>query len=425
MSAVWAGIGWEVEVAAAVLSGVTIGRWDQARWDSEATWSHTDTSLGDWLDVTCDAVVPWVINSGSSEDDGVVTRWEAASLQLTLIGPDRRYDPWSGPYAGLLGPMLPVRVRARPIGDTAWRPVFTGFVNDDGFTYDPQRGAAALVATDSTVILARADTPERTPQGQGETAADRVGRILDNGYWPAAARDITGPGVAVKSTTLADAAWTQLLQVADTDLALMWVNRAGSLAYRSQARVGSLPADQLAARLMLCAPEPVPPGPPVRLAVEYQGTQPTIVRNRVSVSRQVNEGAPEASTVTVDVPGSIARYGPRSYTRTDLIHVDDSWSKRVANAIAITGAFPSHAPALATLSSRADPAVTDLLLTIEPDDLVEVTDMESGRWVCGAAGWSVTMHPDEVAGDVYLTDMTKWQAAGWDSSKWDTDKWGF
>src|SRR4029077_11094390 len=55
VTAIWSAIGWEVEVAAAIMSGATIGRWDQSRWDSAAAWSHTDTSLGDWLDITCDA----------------------------------------------------------------------------------------------------------------------------------------------------------------------------------------------------------------------------------------------------------------------------------------------------------------------------------------------------------------------------------
>jgi hypothetical protein len=251
------GPGVDVEVCLGIAAIDPAGVWDQSTWDYN-TWTHTDTPLGDWSDVTCDVLAPLTLGAGSSPD-GVVTRWEAATCAFTLAGSD--WDPRSGPYTGLLGPALPVRVRWRPTGadDTAWATTFQGQTSDDGFTYDPKTARAALSATDGTAILAAFNGPEQSPQGAGETAAQRVARIADEAGWPADRRDITPGGVAVQATTLADAAWTMLLAVADTDLALLWINRAGELAYRPE---GKVTPSHTPVAVIGCG---VPPAPPPNL----------------------------------------------------------------------------------------------------------------------------------------------------------------
>jgi hypothetical protein len=251
------GPGVDVEVCLGIAAIDPAGVWDQATWDYN-TWTHTDTPLGDWSDVTCDVLAPLTLGAGSSPD-GVVTRWEAATCAFTLAGSD--WDPRSGPYTGLLGPALPVRVRWRPTGadDTAWATTFQGQTSDDGFTYDPKSRQAAVSATDGTAILAAFNGPEQSPQGAGETAAQRVARIADEAGWPADRRDITPGGVAVQATTLADAAWTMLLAVADTDLALLWINRAGELAYRPE---GKVTPSHTPVAVIGCG---VPPAPPPNL----------------------------------------------------------------------------------------------------------------------------------------------------------------
>lgn len=391
------------------------GRWDEAGWDANV-WAESDTTLGDWVDVTCQTGTGMRMTAGANESDGVVTRWEAATLQATLGGPE--WDPAEGPYAGVLGPGVQARVRWRTPGAAEWVTAFDGFTNEDGFQYDG-KGRAQIACTDATGIIAGYDGLEQLPQGAGETAAQRVARIADAAEWPADRRDITPGGVTVKSTTLAENAWTMLLQVADTDLALLWVDRAGRLAYRPQARI--IPARDMAAQI--CGnPDQQEPG--CICPVEIVGQQPTIARNIVSISRQADEGTPPA-TVTVRDDESVARFKPRTYQRTDLIHQSDAWSRVVAEAILTSSAWPSNSPRYMTLDSRADQAAAALLLTLEPSRMVLIKGWRGKNWACEPVGWDVGIYPNRIDGVVNLIDVTQWWGSEWDFAVWDTDRWGY
>jgi hypothetical protein len=403
-------LGIELEVALGIGTIEPGGVWDEGEWDLN-TWQQPDTSMGDWTDVTDRTVSPISTGAGSSAD-GVVTRWEAATCALDLIG--AQWDPRSGPYARLLGPGLPVRVRWRPIGDTEWLVAFIGAADDDGFSYDPKTQRAHVAATDGTRIFAGFDGIEQPPTGAGDTAGQRVVRIADMVGWPDDRRDIDPGGVALKATTLADAAWTMLLAVADTDLALLWVNRAGSLAFRSQAK--TRPSSTIIATVG-CAPGDIAP---VNI-VDQQSTQ---LRNIVSVSREALDDSDSAVTVTVRDEPSVARFLAHSYERTDLQHTDDAWTPIVADAILQNFAWPSTAPAQVELSSRADPAATALLLGLEPSQSIFVDD-GGGRWQCEPAGWSVTIGRSEVSGSIDLLDVTMWAGSSWDDGTWDDGVWGF
>lgn len=270
----WGGL---VEVCIAVGREFPAGEWDTSAWD-EAEWEQTDTELGDWLDVTCDTIDGITLSAGSSRDDGVVTRWEAASVILSLLG--ENYDPRAGPWAGLLGPALPVRIRWRPLVATAladsampgaageWTVVFVGSVSDEGYRWDPATGIATLQCTDRTVNLATFDEePSEPPVGAGDTAAGRIIRLADLGRWPSDERDITAGGVALRASNLDGTLWAQMLNVADSDVGLLWITRAGKLAYRPQGRISQ--GVPIQARLVACPddelPSPPPPVAPVNL----------------------------------------------------------------------------------------------------------------------------------------------------------------
>lgn len=412
----------DIEVSLGVGSIYPGGVWDSATWDYN-TWQQPDTSLGTWTDVTC-----YVINddglrlaAGSTSTDGVVTRWEAQTCSFTLIG-----DQWNprGPYSGLLGPGLPVRVRWKLSSQDAthWVVCFTGYVDDTGFTYDPKTFRAQIAATDATRIFAAFNGIQQSPIGQGETAAQRVTRIADLMNWPAAQRDITAGGVAVQATALADAAWSMLLAVADTDLALLWISRAGNLAFRPEGKVK--PSSTLSA-IIGCNVVNPPVGVPVIEPINIEGQQPTVTRNIVSVSRQAIAGDTPV-TVTVRDDESVSRYLGHTYERTDLIHMDDTWSTTVAQAVLMSSAWPTGAPEKVSLSSRADLAASALLLGLEPSLSIQVVDLLGNVWTCEPAGWDIMIKRDQIAGDITTLDVSVWLGSVWDGTHgWDTGKWGF
>jgi hypothetical protein len=418
MSALLPGPGLEVEVCLAVGESERGGTWDAGLWDYNV-WQQTDTSYGDWVDVTCSVVDGFTMTAGASSADGVVTRWEAATVAYELVG--EQFDPRSGPHAGVLGPAVGTRVRWRPVGAPDWITAFLGYIDNDGFTYDPKTERATVAATDGTRVFAGFDGLEQAAQGANETAAERVTRIADMVNWPAELRDVTAGGVALQPTTLAENAWTMLLAVADTDLALLWVNRAGALAYRPQGKV--IPSLMVNA-VITCDEAGVPDGVTAVRPVNVAGQQAHVLRNVVAVSRQSTDTDP-AVTVTLRDDASIARYQPATYQRTDLQHVDDAWSTDVAEALIMVGAWPTTCPDTATLDTRADLGAGPLLLGLEPNLSIAVEDTAGGRWQCEPAGWSVTVSKLAVYGDIQLLDVSPWFGAGWDSDGWELGKWGF
>lgn len=272
----WGGM---IEVALGIARVFPEGEWDVSSWDA-AEWSETDTSLGDWMDVTCDTLDGIRLAAGSSNVEGVVTRWEAATATLSLYGAD--YDPRIGQWADVLGPATPVRIRWRaldlardvalPRTEDPWHVVFLGSVADGGYRWDPTTMTATLQCTDRTVDLATFETPALAPPvGGGDTAAGRITRLADAARWPAGERDITTGGVTLQQTDLAGMAWEQMLAVADCDLALLWTRRDGFLAYRPQGRLAQgVPVN---ARLVACPDDETPPpvtAAPVNLLTSNQ-----------------------------------------------------------------------------------------------------------------------------------------------------------
>jgi hypothetical protein len=401
------------------------GVWDAGIWDF-ATWGQPDTELGDWVDVTCDVEDPFKLQAGASDADGVVTRWEAATCYFTLWG--ATWDPWAGPYAGIVGPGVGVRVLWRPTiandGDP-WEHAFRGSIAADGYEWHPSatHDSVQVSAVDATEILVAYEAVDGDLVGDGDIASARVARILDVAEWPDDAdhRDILTGGIENQPTNLGGVAWEQLLITADTDLGILWFNRAGTLCYRPTGRTGENVRD--AGALAVCAT------PGAHQVVTMGGAQPTDVKNIVTIGRadiptDPTTEAPPPTTVRAE--GSIARYRSRRYERTDLTHQDDAWSAIVAGAILGTSAFPAAAPRNVDLDSRMrDPTVPRLLLSVEPDQAFDVHDRIGQVWRETVTGWDVQVGIGHIEGTIVLNDITRWAAGHWDDSTWDTDHWGF
>ena len=301
-----------------------------------------------------------------------------------------------------------------------WTPAFTGFVATRGYAWDPGAQQASVACVDGTSVLVSSDRAPAPLQGAGETATARVSRLATAALWPGG-YDLTAGGTTVQGTTLAAPAWTELLQVADTDLALLWVNRAGVLAYRPRGRVGQ--GVRLGGRLVVCE------ATSGDVAVMTMGaTQPTATRNRVSVGRRKDDTIPGdvPAVVTLDDRESIARYQAHDFKRTDLWHVDDVWSTTLAQALIVGGAWPSPAPGQALLDSdTGNQLVAELLLSVEPDMSFEVLDDGGRAYREAVVGWDVQISNGNIEGVLHLEDITRWSHLGtWGTSTWGVGLWG-
>ena len=417
--------GLELLVELGIGRQVDIGVWDTGVW-GVAVWGETDTSLGDWVDVTCDVADPFQMGAGSSSSEGIVSRWEAATAALTLYGDE--YDPWNGPYAGILGPGVGVRIRWRAAGGSTWTTAFTGRVGAAGWTWTP-KGAGEPVAktevkaSDKTAILVGYDyAGTASAVGADETGSARVARLLNTAQWPAADRVITTGGVRMRPTKLKGKVWEQLLVVSDTDLALLWVDRAGKVRYIPSGRVGQ--GAQYVGKIVIC--------PAVGSDIQMVKLDAAVfgkIRNSVSLSHFKDDGAstdPPVTTVKDDA--SAARYGWTSLNRTDLTYSDleeSWWPSVVGNAILTSQAWPSPAPSSVALDTRVDTDAATLLLTLEPHHTFDLTDTGDRTWRACVMGWALDVGTKAISGSITVDDVGRWTGGRWDSAGWDRDRWGF
>lgn len=159
--------------------------------------------------------------------------------------------------------------------------------------------------------------------------------------------------------------------------------------------------------------------------VDYANTDPTVVRNVVTIARAadpaIDGDTPVAATDTD--AASVARYGPVTYSRDDLIHQQDSWSAVVAQAVLANAAQPAMHPQQAMLDIKTDPQVADLLLAAEIGDVLYVHD--TGQlFQCVVVGYSVDITRSSLTGSLVLSDVSMWTGGLWDSDQWDQGLWG-
>lgn len=188
-----------------------------------------------WTDVSS-YVLSVEITQGSQRFSGPTIRYEAGTARITLDNTDGRFDPTnlSGPYvsagATQVTPMRKVTVYA------TWNAVdyylFTGFA--DSWDVDWYGNTVVLTATDATKVLGNYNGPAQASQGAGEATGARVNRVLDNAGWSTADRLVATGDSTVQATTLASAAWDEILLTADSENGQVFVDGQGRVVFRNR-----------------------------------------------------------------------------------------------------------------------------------------------------------------------------------------------
>lgn len=348
-------------------------------------------------------------------------RFRPGVCTFTLYDPDGKYSPWrtaADPEAYIeIRPGIEVRVWIDDGGTIRER--FRGIVDSIGDAFpdpgDPHSHEVAFQAFDPLAVLAAFDGIELSPQGAGEYAGPRIGRVLANaGY--------TGPTVfdtgstSLQATTLAKNALDEIGMVTDTDLGAFYADRDGTLVYRDAAALVADPRYQnVQATFGEVEPEICYQDLKLANNVEH-------VRNDVSIS---NVGG---VAVRVADDASIARYRPRTYRRFDLIHETAGWSTQVATA---------HVDAFKNAAARIEGFTVDLVGLTAPQraavldlDLlwrVQVRRRAEGFQVVAdlqvqAIGedvspnsWTITLNTFSAA---TVFDVGRWNVDAWDSGLW-------
>ena len=315
-----------------------------------------------FIDIS-EALVELQWTGGTSSSDTVFPRWEAAQCRAVFKDPRLLLDPTNpgSPFRARLAPNTPVRIRAgiRPAPDepaTELVTVFAGYVDSwsPQWAAQPRERYTEMTATDGTRILANFNTDAlAAPVGAGETAAQRINRILNHALWPDEDRDITPGGIALQSTDHAQPAWTELLLTADSDMGFVWIEPGGNVKY--------LPGEVVRARLE----DPTPDfvfgcgGFDVLLSATPAFNTDGL-RNVVAASNGTS------SVVVADEP-SVFRYRASTYQRFDLKIQSGTELNLWAQRVVWLGSNPRRTISQILIDPMRDPDCLAALLL--PDQL--------------------------------------------------------
>lgn len=323
--------GVKVELGLAAQSGVFI--WDSSLLDGGDVWGDalgfTWTDVSAWTD---DRTVRAV--RGASADAGPFWRCDAGDAGFELDNHAGEWDPlneaspWVSGGVSQLRANVPVRVSVIA-GDTTV-PVFTGRTRDWPINNPKGIDSAVQVAVDDAVARLQAANLEAiTAVGAGDTAVERIGRILDRIGWDTNERDLQDSGTAkntMQATTMAQPAWTEMLLTADSDPGYLWINRFDHPVYRS---TRSMPA---AAAVTFSGTSDAD-DETYAMGEYYETAVPSLDVEKVyNVAKIARTGGIE-QTVQDAVSVQPGENGIRAYQRSDLICETDSMSRRVAQWI--------------------------------------------------------------------------------------------
>jgi hypothetical protein len=314
----------------------------------DPTYSQLDyATLGSpdapYVDVTCD-VRSIVYRWGATRTDGVLTRWEAASATVVLGNNDAQYDVGDDdtPLVPMVGLAIDARIVQPSVG--AWVPLFTGYVNAYSLLFDPHSldCTVTLAATDATALLAAYNAPQQSPIGEGDTASQRVARILNEAEWTGA-RDLQAGGRIMAATTLASDAWTELLLVNDTELGAVYIAPSGAATFRTRETVMGA---------IVSSAAPVATFGPGQLRYEdvVTATDDTLLRNIVDAARPggVQQNARDGA--------SVSKYLPHRWGRSDLVFDTDGDVQAWASLVLQTSSVPFSRVDALTVQPQTDPA---------------------------------------------------------------------
>ena len=327
---------------------------------SPATAPAVDAPLGDdlgfvWTDVTAYVLEGLTFRRGSTRSQGPFWRYEAGSASFDLDNVDGRFDPLnlSGPYvsAGVseIRPNLPVRISA-VIGSTT-ETLWVGVVDTLDLDYMSTTWSSVGVScVDGVAFLQAADFAEiSTPEGAGDSAAGRIIRILDHVGWPAAARDLDTVSMnTMQATTLASAAWTEILLTADSDVGYLWIDRTGQLVYRTRGAIAATPSLTFSSSATTAGKD---------------FTAIKITRDVGQVYNSVSLARANGTAVSVEDTDAQATIGQvRGFSRSDLVCETDDQVGDIASWI--VGVFADMVTRVEEIT-LAPPADTALMATGE------------------------------------------------------------
>lgn len=281
-------------------------------------------SLADpWQAITCQVFgAGW--NRGSDSDRGVFALPEAGEASVFLVDPDRDLDPANaaGVFFGAIDVGVPFRI------SLAGAVAFTGRIETIHHELVPSNGIplARINAVDPIAKLASVQADWTALPAESSSA--RITRILDAAE--VTLRDVQTGGVQLQVHAAEQTdAWSLIVGVVQDELGAVEIRPDGTLVFRirSTTWASSPPVLHLG-----CGGDALPLS---ELTMEQTRSS---IRNRISALR-----VGSATTNVFYSPSSVARYGLRSISRTDIELTSDSATMQWAQFVGSRSDKPTRA----------------------------------------------------------------------------------
>lgn len=375
----------DVDVGGITAAEPPVGAWDSALWDdSAARWSGV---LPAWRPIGCR--VRHIVCGGGR--DGTLDIFGPSTATIEVANDDG-FATWSpsAPAPVTEGSWLRVRC-----DDT---PLFLGTVTRIEDDYVPfERPGAALVCVDMLGRLARVRLLARAPSWAGDTAAQRIGHLLDVIDWPAELRALDPGGPTLAATTAEGNVLDLCQRAAVTAGGALYADWEGRIVYRGGDWLRTDPRARITQAVVandgragaLCA-----------VGMTANGPDQERVLNVATITG-TDEATDPATAVTVvrSDDASQARYGAAEFPVSGLMTVDAGQLGVLGDRVIALRAQPHPRLDALELSPVADPPVAPAtppnLLT--PDQATLEGSAAGWTTVHGTAARSTTRAREGVA----------------------------
>lgn len=393
--------------------------------DVEPRWVvQVKGSDGAWIDVTCD-VRSISIDRGRSS---WVEAFKAGTATVALANFEGIYSTfppnsiWRQP-SGFLAD-VPIRVGETLNGDLQWR--FTGTTDSVVDSWPGTVDALATVtATDAFKQLARHNGGPRAVVGAGELTGARINRLLTDAQY-AGARQIDAGLVALQGTDLNGITLDLMRTVGESEWGWLYVQGDGTVRFRQRDAVDIDPR---------------------MTTVQYVFTDNDAIDGACYGDAKVSSDSDRVVNVAqVTPPGhslssyqdaaSVAWYGPRTWTRTDLPISLDVDAAGLAQLVVLQQSSDDQRIDSVTIDAAMHPdnyaaahgtRITDRIRFIRTFPGGYQLDAElivlgrrdqvtaSGDGEGHAATWDVEL---STASALLITGLGAWDVATWDDGLW-------
>jgi hypothetical protein len=305
-----------------------------------------------WVDLSCD-VLDLEVHLGADQVSPPTNVADAGTCAITLVDPDRRYDPLNpdGPYqyggSSRLGSGTAIRVFAETLTTpttVTQHPLFLGTVDTwrEDWTPHPTKRRANVVASDAVKTLTGLDWGEQPAVGNGDYMGARLARILDFYGWTGG-RGLDFSYMRYGPTTFDGSAWDLLARTVTDDNGYLFIDGNGAVTTAGENRWAVRNPTMILQ---------------VGCGADVTGVYDIAVDVEVDTSvitNSVTAGRTDATPIRYTNATSITQYGEQGIKTTDLGLYDDTEVTRYANSILGLRAFPRGQLTSVTVRPQLDP----------------------------------------------------------------------